>query len=44
MSAFGVDPEIFERSRQRPRSKLLARNNSVSREHKTFDAVNFICA
>ena len=24
--------------------KLLARNNSVSREHKTFDAVNFLCA
>ena len=24
--------------------KLLARNNSVSREHKTFDAVNSLCA
>jgi hypothetical protein len=24
--------------------KLLARDNSVSREHKTFDALNFLCA
>jgi hypothetical protein len=24
--------------------KLPARNNSVSREHKTFDGLNFLCA
>jgi len=24
--------------------KLLARNNSATREHKTFDALNFLCA
>jgi hypothetical protein len=24
--------------------KLLARNNSAPREHKTFDVLNFLCA
>jgi hypothetical protein len=24
--------------------KLLARNNSISCEHKTFDVLNFLCA
>jgi hypothetical protein len=36
-------PEIFEPGRPRRRSEIAGSNKFRTREHKTFDALNFLC-